>query len=335
MCLRGKGPLLEEMQEHARVKMHNTPKRWKYTDIEAMSWIAEEVSSWKPHIIHGAVFEGTVMAGLAGVQNRGSKVILEETGDPTHYRSWRANLLLKSLASVSDAFVGVSPPIADYWRSLGVPQDKVYLIENGVEPIRKSPEVTSKQLRRSLGIDDNAFVVGSAGRIHDSHKRFSDLIKAVSLIKTRTDVHLLVVGDGVDIPRLQSLAMSLGLAGRVHFPGYQYNLVPYYSAMNVFALLSEQESFGLVVAEAMFCELPVVATRVGGMKFVVEDGGTGFLVDPYAPEQAAQMLESLIAKPGLAKRMGEAGRLRAMEKYSSHRYVKDVLQMYEAVVGAE
>src|SRR5690554_4575932 len=68
MCLRGKGPLLEEMQEHARVKMHNTRKRWKYTDIEAMAWIAEEVSSWKPDIIHGAVFEGTVMAGLAGVQ---------------------------------------------------------------------------------------------------------------------------------------------------------------------------------------------------------------------------------------------------------------------------
>ena len=99
--------------------------------------------------------------------------------------------------------------------------------------------------------------------------------------------------------------------------------------MDVFALASAHEAFGLVLVEAMFAECPVVATRVGGIPAVVSDGDTGFLVAPMAPQALADRLLRLLEDPALRVAMGKSGLARAREKFSAERYVREFDELYQ------
>lgn len=330
VSLRARGPLRSALEEESvQIATHNTKKRWHPLDFKGVRWVMRQIRKWEPDIIHGAVFEGVSMAALAGSLSRTPVIVLEETGDPS-IRSWRGTVLLKGLSRLADACVGVSPPIGDYLRDeLGLSASKVYQINNGVKPINKLSSEVSLEVRREWEIAPDSFVVGSVGRIHNSHKRFTDLIDAVALLAPELPrLHLLIVGSGRDLDLLKSHAEKLGISQRVTLTGYQYDVERYYSTMDAFALLSEQESFGLVVAEAMFCELPVVASRVGGMQHIVRDGETGFLVDSYAPEKAAEAIRKLYHSKECCERFGKAGRARAEKHYNSQRYAKEVEELY-------
>jgi glycosyltransferase involved in cell wall biosynthesis len=99
--------------------------------------------------------------------------------------------------------------------------------------------------------------------------------------------------------------------------------------MDVFCIASHMEGFGLVAAEAMFHRLPVIATAVGGLKDIVVDGETGFLVPSHSPGRIAEKLQLLIDQPDLRKSMGEKGLARAEKEYSAAVYVEKVHQLYQ------
>lgn len=119
----------------------------------------------------------------------------------------------------------------------------------------------------------------------------------------------------------------------MHFVGYQANPQPYYALMDVFALASASEAFGLVLVEAMFAGLPVVATRVGGIPTVVAEGETGLLVDPGDPLALANALLKLERSRSLRHDMGAKGRIRALTRFSAERYVADVDRLYQKLAS--
>jgi len=288
---------------------------------------------WRPDIIHGAVFEGVILAALAGLANPRSKIILEEIDFPLH-RSPRARLLFRALALRSDRCVAVSPAVLEFLKTEGIPDRKRRLIMNAAPRPRLPPESEWGSLRAHLGIPSNAFVVGTVGRLNDRHKRVSDLIQALSILRpSNPDLHLLIVGDGPDRVVLERLVQELDLCGAVSFAGYQSDTGPMYAVMDLFALASERESFGLVLVEAMFAGLAVVGTRTSGVANVVEDGNTGVLVSVGAPSEFARAVADLKSDAGRRRAMGEAGRARAERLFSSARYVADVARLYEEVLG--
>lgn len=330
ITLRGRGPLLAELKRlSVSVLEQNTPRKWSPFDMQAIRAIQREIHAYNPHIIHGAVFEGVSMAAIAGTLTRTPLVILEETSEP-YGRSWRAHLYLATLARLADHTVGVSPAVAEYLQtSLRLPPEKISHIDNGVRILQRRPPEKNQSLREKWGIPRDAFLIGSVGRLLDSCKRFTDLITALSLLSPEIpDAYLIIVGAGGDLELLQNHARQKGVQDRVIFTDYQGDVESFYSIMDVFALLSAHEAFGLVVAEAMFCECPVVATRVGGMKSVVEDQKTGILVEPFQPEEAAAALKRLYHSPELRRKMGQDGRERAQQHYSSQRYARDVEALY-------
>jgi L-malate glycosyltransferase len=93
-------------------------------------------------------------------------------------------------------------------------------------------------------------------------------------------------------------------------------------------LASSREAFGLVAAEAMRAGLPVVATNVGGLAGIVEDGKTGYLVPPLSPALLGQALQRLVMDASLRRTMGAAGQSRADEHFSDERYLRDIEQLY-------
>lgn len=307
-------------------------------DLFALRAVVREANAFRPDIIHGAVYEGVTLAALAGRIARVPKIVLEETGDPS-IRSWRGDVLLAALARLGDVTIGVSPPITEYLRErLRLDPQRVVLINNGVAPPCLPDERERTAIARALSISSEHFVVGSIGRVDDNHKRFSNLIDAVAILRDRIpELRLLIVGTGRDLDFLDRHARKNNVRDRVVFAGRRADVGSMYALMDVFALASEQESFGLVIVEAMFCGLPVVATRVGGIPHIVVEGETGYMVPRYSPPALATAIERLHADPQLSARLGAAGRRRAEAEFSAERYVRDVGALYERLVprGAE
>lgn len=289
--------------------------------------VVRVVKEYKPHIIHGAVFEGMSMAAIGGIFGNVPIRLIEETSDP-QTRSGKAVLLQKIFSIFSDKVIAISPSVLNYLIDrTKVSKDKAILINNGVRLPSPSKALNLEQLKLSFGIKDGDFIIGSIGRIYNGVKRFSDLITALDLLNLK-HAKLLLVGVGPDLEKLKSQAASLGVADQFISVGYQENPYPFYEIMDIFCLPSAHEGFGLVVAEAMLHRLPVVATSVGGLKDIVVDGETGFLIPPKSPTNIAIKLKVLIDNPNLRKQFGEAGYLRAMENYTADRYCKEIEGLY-------
>ena len=183
--------------------------------------------------------------------------------------------------------------------------------------------VDRREARESLGLPDAPTVV-YVGRLVP-RKGVDTLIRAFALLPGTLGARLVVVGgEGDPSPeaaRLSGLADSSGVSERVTFVGGrpQGELRRFYGAADVAVSVPHYEPFGMTPLEAMACATPVVGSRVGGIKWSVADGETGFLVPPKDPEALAERLRSLLADAPLRDRMGRAARRRVEECFTWER----------------
>jgi len=132
---------------------------------------------------------------------------------------------------------------------------------------------------------------------------------------------------------LRNLAIQLEVADGVLFVGYQGETRPYYDIMGIFALASAYEAFGLVLVEAMYSKLPIVATRVGGIPSIVIDRKTGFLFEPKDPVALADGFILLINSAELRTSMGQKGHERAIAEFGAERYVRESDELYQRLAA--
>jgi Glycosyltransferase len=267
------------------------------------------------------------MATVAGLFVSSSIVVLEETSDPQN-RSKKANILLKAFSLRANAIQAISEEVADYLlRKTKINPKKITVIPNGVQlPKILSVEERSK-LKEKHGLTKDDFVLGYVGRLHNDHKRFTDLLEAVGLIENNS-VKLIIVGDGKDKHLLDSETLRLGIHDRVIHVGFQASPHPFYDMMDVLCVPSAREGFGLVAVEGMLHKLPIIASAVGGLKGVVKDGETGYHINPNSPQKLSGIISQLFAQPSLCHELGIKGYERAIEKYSADRYVENVKSLY-------
>ncbi|MEC9441419.1 MAG: glycosyltransferase family 4 protein [Myxococcota bacterium] len=308
---------------------------WSILNLDAINAVQSYAAEWKPDIIHGAVFEGCVMAALGGYLAGVPHRIIEETAGSPH-RSWRGDLLLSGVAAIATHCVGISPYTAQFLQDRSqVPASKVSVIVNGTPFPEELGEDGKRASRARFGIPEDALVIGCLGRMFDSIKRFSDLLAAMTILEhPERPIYLLLGGDGPDLEKLRAKARELGVSERVIFAGFHGDVAPLYACMDIFALASVFEGFGLVLAEAMSVSLPVVATRVGAIPFIVEDGASGLLVPHSSPKALAASLQRLIDAPELRISLGRTGRERARRDFSSERYAGDVERLYTDLMAA-
>jgi glycosyltransferase involved in cell wall biosynthesis len=301
-----------------------------FYDIKQHRKVIAIINAFIPHIIHGAVFEGVTMASINGFLKRVPIIILEETSDPQN-RRFKGHLLMKLLSLTSNKVIGVSPACVYYLqRKLLISPKKAVLITNGVSVPEISTDVFKQKVRENFKIKKDEIVIGSVGRMSsDSHKRFSDLIKAFALlIQKGIKAKLILVGDGPEKNNYFKLVEECQITKHVIFAGYQDNVNDFYSVFDIFSLVSAYEAFGLVLAEAMLHKLPIVATNVGGIPFIIEDNKNGFLVNKFDVNAIASKLEMLSNDENLRKEFGLNGYKKALSDYTEERYIQNIETLY-------
>lgn len=289
--------------------------------------------AFRPDILHGGVIEGNALANIIGFALPAAKVISEETSHPLE-RKRHTELFLRALFMRSDVIIGVSPAVVDYLKErIRIPDRKLRMISNGVAAAPTSDRATTAHLRRDLGLEPAHRLIGTVGRIEESSKRQSDLVRALpAILEFESNARLLLIGDGNDRAVIEELADTLGVRHATLFAGYVGNPRPYYPIMELFALASVSESFGLVLVEAMLAGVPVVATKVGGIPFVLDQGRVGRLVPPRSPNRLAEEILSLLSDPAERVRLGDAGRKFAEANFTAAIYVRSIEQLYHSLL---
>jgi glycosyltransferase involved in cell wall biosynthesis len=147
---------------------------------------------------------------------------------------------------------------------------------------------------------------------------------AARVLAHETNAHFVIVGGGTERDKLKTLASTLNLSDRVHFLGLRTDIARILRGLDVVVLSSrpEVETFPVAIMEAMAASKPVVCTKVGSLEELVLDGQTGFLVAPNSTSQLAARIKWLLDNPGLAKKMGRAGRARILKRFTVNAMVR-------------
>lgn len=163
-------------------------------------------------------------------------------------------------------------------------------------------------------------------------KRVVDVVRVFSLVEKVIPCRLLLVGDGPEMVRVEREVVRLGLERKVCFLGKQESVLEILQMVDVFILPSERESFGLVALEAMACGVPVVASRVGGLPEVVQDGKTGYLAEVRDVQGMSEAVLRLLTDEVRYKSFSEQAVTWARETFPVERAVKRYESVYESVV---
>ncbi len=228
-----------------------------------------------------------------------------------------------------DALTAITEDCRQHALRAGAPDRSIHLIFNGTDLRRFSPSPNGRSVDPRFGSQ-----MIFACRQLFPRKGIRFLVEAVAQLKPRfPELKLVLAGDGFERPALVKLAEELGIGNDVTFLGWVPNvsLPQYYRAAAISVIPSLEEGFGIPAAEAMGCEVPVVASDAGGLPEVVEHGVTGLIVPRGDTSALAKAIESLLENPEQARRMGVAGRERALRLFDWDHSAEQFEQLYHEI----
>jgi len=270
-----------------------------------------------------AVLYGTAGARLAGIPHvatmHGADYVLNAT---------RRRLAMRWAFGVSRGVIGVSKETAAFMAErLKMPLTAITAIANGI-----SARPGDRQRgRQTLGLAEETRLVLAVGNLHSrkGHRFLIDAMHRVGQIDPQLDWCVAIAGRGDQEPALQQQIVAAGLEGRVRLLGHRDDIPDLLAASDVFAMPSEWEGLPVAMLEAMFAARPVVASAVSGIPEAVRDGIDGLLTAPGDVPALSEVLHRLLLRADERVRFGEAGRLRAEERFT----IAAMVDQYETVYG--
>jgi glycosyltransferase involved in cell wall biosynthesis len=243
-------------------------------------------------------------------------------------------LVDRRLSTWCDRLVGNSHAVVDFYRGLGVPEDRLAMIYSGVED-EEPPAIDPGAVRAEFGFPAGSPMVLFAGRLAEQ-KRVDDLLKALDLVQhVQPDMRTLIAGDGPLRAQLEETAHAYHLDGRVRFLGHRDDIPRLLAAADLLVLPSSYEGLPNVVLEAMRFRKPVVATAAPGTTEVVVDGETGLLVPIGDQVSLTRAIRDVVRDPALARRLGEAGRARVESDFTAAAMIDHFAQLYEQLARSK
>ena len=252
-----------------------------------------------------------------------------EGAEPKRAAWWKL-AIARTLNRPLTGLIAVSDYNARWSATHGlIPQGRVTRIYNGVGLSRISGE--PGRFRREHNIPEHRAIVLQVSWMIPE-KGVEDLLEAARLVLSRnSNVQFVLAGEGAWRQDYMARVQAAGLAGHFTWTGLIDDPLTsgVYAAADVVCQLSRwQESFGWMIAEAMACGKPVIATRVGGIPEILEDGASGYLVNPRQPAEAADRILRLLENRDLRHKMGACGRLAVETRFNLQRNVAQLIELY-------
>ncbi len=308
-------------------------------DVAAVVQLYLLIKKHSPHIVHAHTTKagtlGRIAAWLAGVP----VIVFTLHGSYFYGYFSRAKTRMftcieRLLSLVSDRIIAVS----DQERREIIEQkigteDKVIKIPLGLELDDLFTCDPKKGILRSeLGIEPGRKLIGIVARLVPikGHRFFLDAARLV--LQSCPDLLFLIIGDGELRQELEEYASSLGIAENIVFLGFRRDLPTIYADLDIVALSSLNEGLPVSVIEAMAAAKPIVATCVGGVPELLDEGRHGIIVPPSNSEKLANGILEILDNPEMGGRMGELGRKAAMERYTIDTLVENITDLYQQLL---
>jgi lipopolysaccharide/colanic/teichoic acid biosynthesis glycosyltransferase/glycosyltransferase involved in cell wall biosynthesis len=311
----------------------------KPRDLKALIALYRLMRRERPHIVHTHAAKPGVLARLAARLAGVPVVVHTFHGHILHgyygpLMTWLLRRMERVLARSSDRIIAVSEQVKQDLVRYGVaPAEKISVIPLGfdLQPFLHSGEHRGA-LHRELNLTSGARLIGIVGRIFPikNHRLF--LEAAARVAAEERSAHFVVVGDGVLRPEMEAHARRLGIADRVTFTGWRRDLPQIYPDLDVLVVSSKNEGTPVSAIEAMASACPVVATRVGGLPDLIEDGETGHLVPSEdAPALAAAILRVLRDREA-EQQMARVARESVSQRFRAERLIGDIERLYSELL---
>ncbi len=339
VCLAGRGTLSSEFETTGfpvlELGMHRG-----IPSLAGLAKLRGVIKGWRPHVVQGWMYHANIAALIATkISGIAAPVVWNVRRclyDLSRDR-FGTRLAIRAGARLSpwvSRIVYCVELAAVQHESLGFDPHRRLVVPNGVDMSKFKRIGTARSaLRRELGLPDGCLVVGAIGRYHPQKDFEGFLRAAAAVVRGGSNAHFVLVGRGVsgDNRRLTTLASELGISRCVHLLGERHDISTVMSGLDVFASSSSNEGFSNVLAEAMACEVPCVATDVGAAQEVLY--GVGRLVPPEEPlALGAAIAEMLALKVEKRAEIGLRARTRITQRYSVERMVERYAQLYRTMV---
>ena len=238
--------------------------------------------------------------------------------------------LNRMLTPITDGFIAVAKEHGKFLAEFeGFPEDKVFVIPNGIDTKRFAFDAQAREkIRSEVGIPQDAKVTGIVAALREE-KDHALFVKVAAKVKQNVpNAHFMIVGDGPERPAIEALAGELDLTDRLHMLGSRSDIPELLSAMDLFSLTSKNEANPVSIIEAMACHVPVVAPDVGSISDNVIDGETGFLYEVSNAEQAAEKWTKILSDDALAKEIS----VKAHEFANQNASLDSMVSGYEKLI---
>lgn len=283
------------------------------------------------HLIYCADNISKLIGGIAGKMS-GVKVVAhchDDFKEDTLGKTMRMFYLV-----LLDRILAVSDKVKKFFAVNKRGFQKAITVYNGIDADIFNPQNVSDDLRNVLGLKKENIVIGSIGVI-EKDKGHRYLVEAITRLKAEgiTNVVCIVCGTGPMEADLKELMRARGLENEVLFLGFRDDIPKVLKVLDILVLTSLTiESFSMAAVEAMAMEVPVIATNIGGLPEVVEDGKTGILVPPGDVNALCSAIKCLVKNPEARLKMGENGRARVLEKFTIEQNVKKTEDVFLSLV---
>ena len=211
---------------------------------------------------------------------------------------------------------------------------KTITVYNGIDTDIFNPQNVSEDLRNELGLKKENIVIGSIGVI-EKDKGHRYLVEAIARLKAEGIPNMVCVicGTGPEESDLKEFVRDKGLDSEILFLGFREDIPKVLKILDIFALMSLTiESFSMAAVEAMAMEVPVIATNIGGIPEVIDDGKTGIIIPPGNVDALCEAIKLLIQNPAIRFQMGKNGRVRVLEKFTIEQNVKKTEDIFLALM---
>ena len=291
------------------------------------------------HLLHSHRYKENLLAALLAWRCQIPFVVRSQHGLPEPFGGLRH--CKQSLVRVVDGLVAryatdrvisVSSELRGHLTRYIDPR-KVVVVQNGLDIDQVRSNLSCEEAKEKLGIPGDYRVIGTAGRL-EPIKRLDYFLQAAKLVSGRIgDARFVIAGEGRERPRLEELAHTLSLEKQVLFLGHRSDIYDVLRALDVFVLCSDHEGLPMVLLEALYLGVPVVARSVGGITDVVQDGVNGVLIESgETPALAAACLD-LLLDDDRKKRLATAAIASVSEKFTAQRNAAEVAGLYRSLCG--